>query len=161
MVQIYNEITIYFYKAVFSSRAPLPPDPPARGIGPPDPAEGVPSALPHVEECTYFWGVNTSWGRNTAESKDLWIRKIIRLHNQQKYGTWRMCVDYRDLNKITTKNRYLIPRIDDLLDQLKNDVYFTKLDLNNGYHQIKVAEQCWGKDIKWSYSSIFGSYLAK
>jgi hypothetical protein len=36
-----------------------------------------------VEECTYFWGVNTSWGINTAESKDLCIRKIIRLHNQQ------------------------------------------------------------------------------
>jgi hypothetical protein len=35
-----------------------------------------------VEECTYFWGVNTSWGINTAESKDLCIRKIIRLHNQ-------------------------------------------------------------------------------
>jgi hypothetical protein len=37
-----------------------------------------------VEECTYFWGVNTSWGINTAESKDLYIRKIIRLHNQHK-----------------------------------------------------------------------------
>jgi hypothetical protein len=37
-----------------------------------------------VEECTYFWGVNTSWGINTAESKDLYIRKIIRLHNQQE-----------------------------------------------------------------------------
>jgi hypothetical protein len=36
-----------------------------------------------VEECTYFWGVNTSWGINTAKSKDLCIRKIIRLHNQQ------------------------------------------------------------------------------
>ena len=55
----------------------MPPDPPARGIGPPDPA------LPHVEECTYFWGVNTSWGINMAESKDLFIRKTIRLHNQQ------------------------------------------------------------------------------
>ena len=48
-----------------------------------------PSALPHVEECTYFWGVNTSWGINIAESKDLWIRKIIRLHNQQS-PTWRL-----------------------------------------------------------------------
>jgi hypothetical protein len=36
-----------------------------------------------MEECTYFWGVNTSWGINTVESKDLCIRKIIRLHNQQ------------------------------------------------------------------------------
>jgi hypothetical protein len=52
-----------------------------------------------------------------------------------------MCVDYQDLNKITVKNGYPLPCIDDLLDQLKNDVYFTKLDLNSGYHQIKVAEQ--------------------
>jgi hypothetical protein len=58
----------------------------------------------------------------------------------KKDGTWRMCVDYLALNKITVKNRYHLPRIDDLLDQLKNVVYFTKLELHSGYHQIKVAE---------------------
>jgi hypothetical protein len=70
MVQIYNEITIYIYKAIFPSGASLP-NPPAGGIAPLDPVEGVPppSALPRVEECTYFWGVNTSWGINTVESK--------------------------------------------------------------------------------------------
>jgi hypothetical protein len=52
-----------------------------------------------------------------------------------------MCVDYRALNKITVKNRYPLPCIDDGLDQLKNFVYFTKLDLCNGYYQIRVAEQ--------------------
>ena len=51
-----------------------------------------------------------------------------------------MCVYYQDLNKITVKNRYPLPRINDLLDQLKNVVYLTKLDLRNGYHQIRVAE---------------------
>ena len=46
-----------------------------------------------------------------------------------KDGTWRMCVDFRALNKIMVKNSYPLPHIDDLLDQLKHAVYFTKLDL--------------------------------
>jgi hypothetical protein len=58
-----------------------------------------------------------------------------------KDDTWRMRVDYRALNKIMVKNQYPLPCIDDLLDQLKNVVYFTKLDLCSGYHRIRVAEQ--------------------
>lgn len=51
-----------------------------------------------------------------------------------------MCVDCRSLNKITVKNHYHLPRIDDLLDLLKDDVYFTKLDSRSGYHQIEIVE---------------------
>jgi hypothetical protein len=57
---------------------------------------------------------------------------------QKKDGTWQLCIDYRALNKITVMNRYPIPRIDDLIEQLKGENFFNKIDLKSGYHQVPI-----------------------
>jgi hypothetical protein len=59
---------------------------------------------------------------------------------EKKDGTQQMCVDYRSLNEVTIKNKYLIPRIEDLFDQIKGASVFLKIDLILGYHQLKIRE---------------------
>ena len=53
-------------------------------------------------------------------------------------GSMRLCIDYRELNKVTIKNKYLLPRIDDLFDQLHGASVFLKIDLCSGHHQLKI-----------------------
>ena len=59
---------------------------------------------------------------------------------KMKDGTLRLCIDYRQLNKLTVKNKYMLPRIDDLFNQLKGASIFSKIDLQSGYHQLRIKD---------------------
>nr|GFD03852.1 RNA-directed DNA polymerase homolog [Tanacetum cinerariifolium] len=74
---------------------------------------------------------------------------------KKKDGSMRLCIDYRELNKITIRNRYPLPRIDDLFDQLQGAMHFSQIDLRSGFHQLRVKEQ----DIsKTAFHTRYGHY---
>ncbi|GKA73038.1 putative reverse transcriptase domain-containing protein [Tanacetum coccineum] len=74
---------------------------------------------------------------------------------KKKDGSFWMCIDYRELNKLTVKNRYPLLRIDDLFDQLQGSSVYSKIDLRSGYHQLRVREE----DIsKTAFRTRYGHY---
>ena len=74
---------------------------------------------------------------------------------KRKDGTLRLCIDFRQLNKVTVKNKHPMPRIDDLFDQLKDSKVFSKIDLRSGYHQLRIKDE----DIsKTAFRTRYGHY---
>ncbi|GKF30988.1 hypothetical protein Tco_0100786, partial [Tanacetum coccineum] len=74
---------------------------------------------------------------------------------KKKDDFFRMCIDYRELNKLNVKNRYPLPRIDDLFDQLQGSSVYSKIDFRSGYHQLRVRDE----DIpKIAFRTRYGHY---
>ena len=74
---------------------------------------------------------------------------------KKKDGSLRLCIDCRELNKVTIRNQYSLPRIDDIFDQLQGVRVFSKIDLRSGYHQLKI----WSEDVpKTTFRTQYGYY---
>ena len=73
---------------------------------------------------------------------------------KKKDGSWRLCIDYRQLNKATIRNQYPLPRIDDLFDQMKGATIFLKIALRFGYHWLRIREEdfeYYFQDMIWTF----------
>ena len=105
------------------------------------------SVLPNIRSYRYPYGQKSEIERMVEEmlevgiirpSQSSYFAPVVMVH--KKEGSWCMFLNYRKLNKITIKDKFPIPIIDELLDELHGVVYFTKLDIHLGYHQIRMKE---------------------
>ncbi|GJS58348.1 putative reverse transcriptase domain-containing protein [Tanacetum coccineum] len=104
--------------------------------------EVFPEDLPELSDKGFIRPSSSPWGAPV-----LFVKK--------KDGSFRICIDYQELNKLTVKNRYPLPRIDDLFDQLQGSSVYSKIDLRSGYHQLRVREE----DIpKTAFRTRYGHY---
>ncbi|GKC90853.1 putative reverse transcriptase domain-containing protein, partial [Tanacetum coccineum] len=118
----------------------LPGIPPARQVE--FQIDLVPEQLQELSDKGFIRPSSSPWG-----APILFVNK--------KDGLFQMCIDYRELNKLTVKNRYQLPRIDDLFDQLQGSSVYSKIDLRSGYHQLRVREE----DIpKTAFRTRYGHY---
>lgn len=147
------------YASVFSDQINFPP---SRGIH--DHSielidNAKPVSKPHYRLST------TELDELQRQLKDLLDKGFIKpstsswgapvLFVKKKNGELRMCVDYRELNALTVKNKYPLPRIDELINRLHGTTYFSKIDLKSGYHQLQVQE---ADRHKTAFRTRYGSY---
>ncbi|GKB26196.1 putative reverse transcriptase domain-containing protein [Tanacetum coccineum] len=102
----------------------------------------APGAAPELSDKGFIRPSSSPWGAPV-----LFVKK--------EDGSFRMCINYQELNKLTVKNRYPLLRIDNLFDQLQGSSVYSKIDLRSGYHQLRVREE----DIsKTAFRTRYGHY---
>ncbi|GJX71679.1 putative reverse transcriptase domain-containing protein, partial [Tanacetum coccineum] len=108
----------------------------------PSELEELSGKLKELQDKGFIRPSSSSWGASI-----LFVKK--------KDGSFRMCIDYRELNKLTIKNRYPLPRINDLFDQLQGSQFFSKIDLRSRYHRLRVHKD---EILKTAFRTRYGHF---